>query len=110
VASALYDPGANVDVATGITYPTAIRQTVTLTFDHALPAGSYQIALSPKITADPYNEEEPVLLAASEIVHFIVHIAANGQVVPGASVTARGLVSASADGAWLGVILRRSAS
>ena len=56
VQSAVYDPGANIDVATGITYPTAVRQTVTLLFAGPLPAGSYEVALSPR---DPGRPVQP---------------------------------------------------
>jgi hypothetical protein len=99
VAGALYDPGSNVDVATGVTYPTAVRQTVTLTFDQLLPVGSYQITVKPAVIADPYNQDEQALLAASMITHSVVSITGPGQVVPGGSLTAPNLVSASAGGA-----------
>jgi hypothetical protein len=58
-----YDPGANVDVATGITYPTAVRQTVTLLFGQPLPAGDYRLVLSPAIQAAAFSPGEGGLLA-----------------------------------------------
>ncbi len=58
----VYDPGANIDVASGLTYPTAVRQTVTLFFDSPLPAGSYALAVSPAVQAAPYNSQEAQLL------------------------------------------------
>jgi hypothetical protein len=61
----VYDPSANVNVATGITYPTAVRQTVTLLFDQPLPAGSYQIELLPAIQAAPFSDDESAVLSAS---------------------------------------------
>ena len=45
----VYNPGSNVTVASGLTYATASRQTITLLFASPLPAGSYEIALSPAI-------------------------------------------------------------
>ncbi len=59
----VYDPSANVDVASGKQYPTAVRQTVTLLFAGPLPTGSYRVELSPAILTAPYNEEEQDLLA-----------------------------------------------
>src|SRR5262249_16831251 len=41
----LYNPGGNVDVSSGKTSPTAVRQTVTLLFAQPLPVGSYQIEI-----------------------------------------------------------------
>ena len=35
------------------TYPTAVRQTVTLLFAHPLPAGSYEIELAPAVQVRP---------------------------------------------------------
>jgi hypothetical protein len=45
----VYDPSANIDVASGRTFPTAVRQTVTLLFEDPLPAGSYVVELSATI-------------------------------------------------------------
>src|SRR5207302_645819 len=56
--SAVYDPSTNVNVASGNVYPTAIRQTVTLLFADPLPAGSYQIELSPAIQTAAFNQDE----------------------------------------------------
>src|SRR5262249_48700079 len=58
----LYDPSANVDVASGTTFPTAVRQTVTLQFAHPLPPGSYRVELLPGIQAAPFNADEANLL------------------------------------------------
>jgi hypothetical protein len=96
VAGALYDPGSNVDVATGITYPTAVRQTVTLTFDRLLPAGSYEITVKPAVVAEPYNQDESGL----GVGHPVVSIpSGGGQAIDGSSVDAANLVSDSAGGA-----------
>jgi hypothetical protein len=54
----VYDPGVNVDVATGITYATAVKQTVTLLFNTSLPAGSYRIQISPSVKAAAVNDSE----------------------------------------------------
>jgi hypothetical protein len=61
----IYNPGANVQVSSGRTYPTAVRQTVTLLFADPLPAGSYEIELSPAIQAKALNANELNLLAGA---------------------------------------------
>src|SRR5205823_827022 len=65
IQSAVYDPSTNVSVASGNVYPTAIRQTVTLLFADSLPAGSYQIELSPAIQTTAFNGKEPDLVVAA---------------------------------------------
>jgi hypothetical protein len=65
IADIAYNPGANVDVSSGLTFPTAVRQTVTLIFDQPLPAGSYRVELSPNIQAEAYNTGELALLSPS---------------------------------------------
>ena len=89
----LYDPGANIDVATGLTYPTAVQQTVTLLFAQALPAGSYEIALSPAIETAPFNPGEDSLLAVTPGLtgHAVVSLA-GGQIIEGDRRRATGLV------------------
>ena len=59
----VYDASANLNVASGLTYPTAVRQTVTLLFDQPLPPGTYEIVLAPAIQAAVYNADEAGLLA-----------------------------------------------
>ena len=56
----VYDPGADVQVASGLTpnYPAASRQTITLLFANPLPAGSYEIILSPAIQSAALNSSE----------------------------------------------------
>ncbi|MGD0389028.1 MAG: FG-GAP-like repeat-containing protein [Tepidisphaeraceae bacterium] len=95
--SAVYDPGTNLDVITGTTYPTAVRQTVTLLFDAPLPAGSYEIELSPNITSAAFNEAEQGILAETGSFggHPVVSLA-NGQLVQGARVEETNLVSSTA--------------
>ncbi len=92
----VYDPSTNVDVATGVAYPTAVRQTVTLLFDRALPAGSYRLALSPAIQAAAFNGQEAGLLSAAPGLggHPVVS-RDGGPVVAGRPVTAAGLVLAA---------------
>jgi hypothetical protein len=51
----IYNPDANIDVAAGLTYPTAGRQAVTLFFKQALPPGSYLLAVSGNIVAAQYS-------------------------------------------------------
>jgi hypothetical protein len=85
VASAVYDPGANVDVASGITYPTAVRQTITLLFDKPLPAGFYEITIDSSVLAAPFNQDEPVQFTTpgNPDVHSIVSLAGNAVSVGG---------------------------
>jgi hypothetical protein len=92
----VYDPSANVDVASGRTFPTAVRQTVTLLFDLALPAGSYEIELSPAIQTAAFSEEEAGLL--SDRPGFTGHpvvSASGGTIVEGSRQTAVDLVLAA---------------
>jgi hypothetical protein len=103
VGDARYDPSANVDVATGLTYPTAIRQTVTLTFDTLLPTGSYAIHLGSDITAQPFSADEAALGSGAPL-HALVQIR-HKQIAAGASVARSGLVlgtggSSAGFGAW----------
>lgn len=89
----VYDPGANIQITSGTTFPTAVRQTVTLLFEDPLPAGSYQIELSPQIQSAPFNENEPDLLAGGESFsdHPVVTLQ-DGQILEGSHVEATDLV------------------
>jgi hypothetical protein len=93
--SVVYDPSANVDVASGLTYPTAVRQTVTLLFSNPLPAGSYQVTLRPAIQTAPFNDQESSLLSGGSAFagHPVVSVSA-GQVVNGSQPAAPNLVLA----------------
>ena len=93
--SVIYNPGANVDVASGLTYPTAVRQTVTLLFSSPLPAGAYEITLSPNITSADLNTGEVNVLATTSSItggHPLVS-ARNGVVRTGSSFVAQNLVT-----------------
>ena len=96
------NPGANVNPATGLTYPVAIRQTVTLLFAEALPAGDYMIELSEDIQTAPFNEGEKGLLADQDMfgAHPVVSVS-GGEVIAGAAVSAT--VSQRRPGAISGV-------
>ncbi len=63
MSSIVYNPGANVEVSHGQTFPTAVRQTVTLLVDEPLPAGSYLIELSSRIHSAVFSAGELDLLA-----------------------------------------------
>jgi hypothetical protein len=89
--SVVYDPSANLDVASGTIHPTAVRQTVTLLFSEPLPAGSYQITFAPAIQAAPFSADESSMLSGG---HSLVS-ATGGSVSNGALVTATDLVLAS---------------
>jgi len=94
--SIIYDPGVNVDVTSGLTYPTAVDQTVTLLFTQPLAAGSYEIVLAPAIQAAPYNAAEAGELAPADgsfVGHPVVSMV-GALVVNGARLTEPGLVSA----------------
>jgi hypothetical protein len=56
--SVVYDPSTNVDVASGTTYPTAVKQTLTFLFNQPLPAGSYQITIKPAVQTAAFNADE----------------------------------------------------
>jgi hypothetical protein len=90
--SVVYDPSTNVDVASGVTYPTAVRQTVTLLFDQPLPPGSYRIDLGAGIQTAAFNGDEAGLLAGRG-GHSVVSVV-GGQVVAGSQFTASDLVTA----------------
>ena len=64
----VYDPSADLDVATGLTYPTAVRQTITLLFAEPLPPGTYEITLSPNIQAASYSAGEAVAAGRRRLV------------------------------------------
>lgn len=59
----VYNPGANLDVSSGRTFPTAVRQTVTLLFAEPLPVGSYSIVLNPRVQTAAFSPAEVKLLA-----------------------------------------------
>lgn len=60
--SVVYAPGVNRDVSTGRTFPTAVRQTVTLYFANPLPAGYYRIEVA-NVQAAPFSATELPMLA-----------------------------------------------
>jgi hypothetical protein len=74
----VYDPGANVDVVSGLTYATAVRQTVTLLFDQPLQPGSYVVTVSPNVSTAAFSAGEAGLLAggAGGAGHGVVSVAA----------------------------------
>jgi hypothetical protein len=91
--SVVYDPSTNVDINSGKVQPTAVRQTVTLLFGQALPAGSYQITLAPAIQAAPFSADEAsVLSSGSAFTGHPVVSSANTTITPGSQVTAADLV------------------
>ncbi len=92
-----YDPGANLDVATGRTFPTAVRQTVTLVFDQALPEGSYRVEFAPAIrTADFSGDEGSLLASAAGITGHTIVAASKGVVSEGRTVELAELVPSAA--------------
>jgi hypothetical protein len=101
---AVYDASTNVDVASGNTYPTAVRQTVTLLFDQPLPPGSYRIDLAPAILTAAFNDQESQLLSsrAGFTGHPVV-FQDGGQVSEGGRIAATDLVFAGGPLGDLGV-------
>jgi hypothetical protein len=96
--SIVYDPGVNVDLSSGLTYPTAVDQTVTLLFAQPLAPGSYQVELSPAIQAAAYTADEAGALAPGDgSFHGHPVVSVTGSlVVNGAELTEPGLVKAPA--------------
>jgi hypothetical protein len=89
----IWDGGANVQASSGRTFPTAVRQTVTLLFDHPLPAGSYMIEVSDKLQTAAFSATEGASLAVSNSFSghpLVTHV--NGNVVAGSQLTVSGLV------------------
>ena len=96
------NPSSNVDISSGQTFATAIRQTVTLVFDQALPVGSYRIDVSPAVQTRSFNGTEAARLEADTQFngHPVVSLA-GGQIVEGAVVEVTNLVqSAGAIGSF----------
>jgi hypothetical protein len=93
IGSVVYNPSANVEVSSGRTYPTAIRQTVTLLFADALPAGSYLIELSPRIETAAFHEAEGELLVdAPQCSGHPVVVRVGGRIAEGVRLKAVDLV------------------
>jgi hypothetical protein len=91
----IYDPGVNVDVTSGLTYPTAVDQTVTLLFTQPLAAGSYEVVVAPAIQAAAFNAAEAGELAPGDgsfAGHPVVTVT-DGLVANGAQLTEPGLVA-----------------
>src|SRR5262249_46924816 len=95
----VYNPAATVAASTALTSPTAGRQTVTLLFDSALPAGSSALSPAPSIQAAAFNAAEAGLLAGgSDFARHPVVQLADGQVVNGGRLVVTDLVTAAAAG------------
>ena len=91
--SVVYDPSANLDVSSGKIHPTAVRQTVTLLFASPLPAGSYQVTLSPAIQAAPFSAgRDRSTLRRHRLRRASRGERDDGQITSGSQVTATDLV------------------
>jgi hypothetical protein len=90
-----YNPGANVDISTGRTFATAVRQTVTLIFDQPLPEGNYSVQLTNLKSAD-FNASEASQLASGFNGHALVKVN-GGAISEDVSVNAPDLVSAPSE-------------
>ena len=92
----VYDPSSNLDVASGLTYPTAIRQTVTLLFGTPLPAGNYQITVSANVVSADFSLDEQNLLSSRDgfTSHPVVSVS-HASVQEGAPLTEQNLVQPS---------------
>ena len=82
----VYNSSANVDVVSGLQYPTALRQTVTLLFDAPLPAGSYRVQVLPSVVAAAFSDDE-----AAHTDHPVVRLTTLG-IAAGADMTTTGAV------------------
>jgi hypothetical protein len=87
------NPSSNVDASSGQTFATAIRQTVTLVFDQALPTGSYRVEISPVVQTRSFNGTEMARLESDTQFggHPVVSFVA-GQIVEGAVIEVQDLV------------------
>ncbi len=95
----VYNAGANVGVASGLSYPTASRQTITLLFAQPLPPGSYQISLSANIQTATFNSTETTVFGAHPIVS-----TTGGTIEDGSSLVVPNLVAAPGTTADAGAI------
>jgi hypothetical protein len=95
--SVTLDPAANTAIAgDGLTYATAARQTVTLSFAAPLPVGTYEIALQPGILAAPYSTSEAgVLVPDAALGGHVLVSAKNGMVHNGSDFIVPNLVTAA---------------
>ncbi|MCO6455646.1 MAG: VCBS repeat-containing protein [Pirellulaceae bacterium] len=100
----VYSPGTNVSVSSGRTFPTAVRQTITLATDEPLPTGSYRVDLSANIRTEDFNDQEADLLAdtAQLVGHPVVSLE-SGQIAEGSRRVATGLVLPATSVGDLGV-------
>ena len=90
----IYDPSRNNDeFDSGRTFPTAIRQTVTLLFGQPLPAGNYEIEVSADVVSAAFNLDELGLLSPRDGFHdhSLVSLV-DGEVVEGALMIKQDLV------------------
>jgi hypothetical protein len=89
----VYDASSNVDVSSGRSFPTAVRQTVTLLFGEPLPAGNYIVEVLSGVVSAGFNLEEPDLLSAAPGLggHSVVSFV-EGAILEGAERTAQALV------------------
>lgn len=85
--SVVYNPGANVEVASGRTFPTAVRQTITLLLDRPLEPGTYRVEFSDAIQTASFGEFEEDLLAEIDVHggHTLVSVT-GGKIQPGSQV------------------------
>jgi hypothetical protein len=101
----IYNPNSALDVTSGLDYPTAVRQTITLLFPSALPAGSYEIKLSPNLQTAAYNTAEAGLLNPTSSFQAHPVVSAGGGVIKnGSSLVVPNLVLPPGTPANLGAI------
>jgi hypothetical protein len=90
-----YNPGANVEVSSGRTFPTAVRQTVTLVFDQPLTAGTYRVEVL-NLESVPFNATESAQLAPEFDGHALVQVNGASAITEHVSITVPNLVTATA--------------
>jgi hypothetical protein len=86
--AAVYNPGSNVDIASGRAVPLLVRQTVTLFFAQPLPEGNFEVIVTPGVTSAAFNSTESQLVSPRTgfTLHPVVN-ATNGDVKEGAQRT-----------------------
>jgi hypothetical protein len=90
--SIVYAPGANTQVSSGQTFPTSVRQTVTLYFADPLPVGAYQIEVAPAVQAAPFTASETQALPAGGLNGHPVVSLVGGKITAGSTVEVQNLV------------------
>ena len=89
----IYNPGSNVDVASGLVHPTSVRQTVTLLFAHPLLPGTYKVVVKKNVLSAEFNSDETAMITPSAGLNGHPVVSTNGaDIQEGAQLLATDLV------------------